>query len=187
MNTPESMISDSDSNQLLQAVSRGDRDAFETLFRRYQAKLTGYATSMCGDRSLALDVLQDVFMKLWDTRRRLRSTGSAEALLYTMVRNRTISLIRRRRPSAELTVVAESAAPVFDPAQGREMQQFFQRWMDELPPRRKEAFLLSRDHGLTHRQIARVLGVTEKTVDAHILRTLQFLRERLTNYRQEAT
>lgn len=180
---------DSRDKELGQRVSSGDRDAFAEVFRQLSSALVRYARSITCDEALAYDVLQDVFLKFWENRESLTPHTSLKAMLYTMVRNRSLNAIRereRRSPAnhaASLTerAISDSGEP---PLSVKDLDSHIQSWIDELPKRRAEAFRLSRFAGLSHQEIGRVMEVSERTVGTHILLALRFLRVRLDEYQQ---
>jgi len=100
-----------------------------------------------------------------------------------MVRNRAFNLHRDSRrvvdmPEEMSERSTTDALPDGD-LEFRDLNGYIKRWIDELPPRRAEAFVLSRYHGLKHTDIASIMQVSKRTVDTHILLALQYLRKRL--------
>lgn len=179
---PERIIPVPESDPTLADLTRrlhaGDPTAFSDLFRRMHTPLLRYARRIVGEDA-AYDVLQDVFLKLWETRDTLTVTASLKALLYTMTRNRALNL---RRQAARLDAdapVEAPAAPAPTALDAADLKRHLHRWIEQLPERRAEAFVLSRYHGLTHHEIAGIMGVSKRTVDTHILLALRHLRERL--------
>lgn len=166
----------------------GDRDAYAWLFRTYHAALLRYARRLSGSEDAAYDILQDVFMKVWDVRETLEPDGAIAPFLYTMTRNRALSVLRKETRSSPLDdlvtepVASESGA---EKMEERDLKARMKRWLQSLPERRREAFELSRVHGLTHHEIGRVMQVSERTVDAHIMQALKYLRMQLEHYRAE--
>jgi RNA polymerase sigma-70 factor (ECF subfamily) len=162
-----------------------ERGEFARLFRAYYSRLVRYADRLTGDNASAQDVVQDVFLKLWEKRADLTIESSLNALLYTMVRNRSLNAIRRAAREvygsslAEMPDRASDAASPDDHVDASSLRTTIRRWIEDLPPRRAEAFRLSRDHGLRHRDIADVMQVSERTVNTHILLALRELRQRL--------
>ena len=161
-----------------------DRQTFSAVFRRFHAPLLRYALRITSDAATAADVLQDVFLKLWEDRQTLSVQVSLQALLYTMVRNRALNRLRRTQRLAQDVAVEDVMNRDEEPRsdatlEASDLQRHLYRWIDDLPPRRAEAFTLSRYHGLKHREIAALMGVSERTVDTHILLALRELRRRL--------
>lgn len=166
-----------------------DQAAYAALFRVLHTPLLRYARRFVADDATAYDVLQDVFMKLWDRRSTLDPNGSIEALLYTMVRNRALNLLRREGRETNLDAMPEQQTPTSNDVEAwvdsDDLARRIRRWIQELPNRRREAFVLSRFHGLSHKEISAIMGVSLKTIDTHILLALKFLRVRLDRYQTE--
>lgn len=178
---------DADAAQFVQwctDVRASNRTAFATLFAAMHAPLLRYAIRMTGDTHGAKDVVQDVFIKLWQVRDTLDENRSLKALLYTMVRNTALNHNRstQRLEAVEPEDVAAlqpSRDGVADRLDADQLSAHLQRWMHSLPPRRREAFMLSRLQGLSHDEIAEVMGLTTHTVNSHIVLALKDLRVRL--------
>ena len=172
-------------SDLSRRLRESDRAAYAAIFRRFHAPLVRYARRITNDEATAYDVLQDVFMKLWEDRHTLTVKISLQAMLYTMVRNRALNSLRRNKwiatdAAAETVRDYQETAPTGDDLLAADdLRKHIRRWIDALPTRRAEAFILSRDHGLKHHEIAAIMDVSERTVDTHILLALRDLRGRL--------
>ena len=170
-------------------LQAGDRQAFAEVFRHFYPALVRYASGITGDAATAADVVQDCFTKLWAEHERMAVRVSLKALLYTMVRNRALNA-RRRLNRFTSDLEGEDAAERHAEPSGatetlttEQLQQQLARWIDTLPPRRREAFMLSRYHGLSHSEIAGIMGVSARTVDTHMLLALRELRRHLEAWR----
>ena len=165
-------------------VVGSDESAFESLFRALHDDLLSHAVRILGDAAAARDVVQDAFVKFWERRREHDPTGSVRALLHRTVRNLALNQIRdgRRRDEllAENYEPSRSRPPEPDASlAGRELETRIQGWISELPDRQREALTLSRFQGLSHEEIARVMEVTPRTVNNHLVRALRTLRDRI--------
>lgn len=143
------------------------------------------------DEAAAKDVVQDCFVKLWNTRRRINPERSLKSYLYTMVRNRALNIIRNQA-DIEISHQLASEQSVDDEAEIQhntppELQDSFKQWIDQLPKRQKEAFELSRFEGLDHQEISEVMNISPKTVNNHIVAALSFLKERYSNHKPEGS
>lgn len=164
----------------------GERAALEALFRTAYPALVRYARGLSaeGDPE-AQDVVQDVFIRLWERRRTLDPERSIKALLYTMVRHRTFNQMRNATNRETLLQTMDTGKPAPSPdaqADAELLGARLRTWIDELPERRREAFRLSRFDGLSYEEIARVMEVSVRTVENHIRLALKHLRERLRTF-----
>ena len=168
-------------------IRQSNKAAYTALFQATQVPLLRYAWRLTQDEQAACDVVQDAFLKLWRIRERLDSSKSLKSLLYTMVRN--LALNHNRSASRdggdldEIDPAYLSSAPRADAEVAEaDLSAFLHDCIDELPPRRREAFMLSRFEGLTHDEIAQLMGLTPRTVNTHIVLALKTLRQRLSGY-----
>ena len=167
-------------------LQRSDHEAYAALFKATYDALFRYAWTFTRSEDAAYDVLQDVYLKLWQVRTRIDPSRSLRALLYQMVRNYALNHRRDARRHALDPIDAsfyEPPAETFESAlYARDLGALIRAWVDEMPERRREAFRLSRYEGLSHEEIARVMGLTPKTVNNHVVLALQHLRARLRTY-----
>jgi RNA polymerase sigma-70 factor (ECF subfamily) len=171
-------------------LRRSDQRAYTELFRATYDPLYRYAWQFTHDQDTAYDVLQDVFLKLWQIRDRIDPKRSLKALLYQMVRNTALNQLRYDKRHAaddlddmlyEPASIDKHAADLDAGALATEMQS----WIAEMPDRRREAFMLSRFQGLSHAEIAQIMDLAPKTVNNHIVLALQHLRERMLAYQPD--
>ena len=172
-----------DDKDLLDRIRRGDREAFDSIFRTYYASLVGMAESLLRQRAVAEEVVQDVMLELWRRHETLRVEDSLRAYLFRSARNRALNHLRHikveRRGEPHVTRSSEAAPTA--PAQlvEQEIDTALRQALDELPAGAREVFDLSRVHGLKYAEIAATLGISVKTVEARMGKALRALRERL--------
>jgi RNA polymerase sigma-70 factor (ECF subfamily) len=169
-------------------LATGDADALQELFQELYDPLWRSVMRMVGDEALARDFAQESFIRIWDRRDALDPSLSLKALLYRTVRNLALNALRddqtRRvllRDSGSAFRAVVPSAPVSAEAQisVRELAEQLQRCINELPPRQREALRLSRFDGLSHEEISQVMGCAPRTVNNHLVRALEQLRNRL--------
>lgn len=172
-----------DEKELLQQVAGGSEEAFSLLFRRYRGKLYHYVLDFTQSKEEAEDIVHDVFLKIWNSRETLTAIDSINSYLYKMSRNQAINGLRRKAKErlvlAELRQEPMAILPDIDPASKKEVRDSIQQAISKLSPQQRKVFLLSRQDGLKHEQIAEELGISITTVKTHIGRALQFLREEI--------
>jgi len=171
------------SDQLdLDRLREGIEEAFDAIFREHYADLVGFAQSIVRERTAAEDVAQDVMLELWRRRKHIVVETSLPAYLLQATRNRALNQIRHRQVVARLDP-RDLAAPPPPPADRAalegEIERVVRRAVGELPDRCREVFELSRVHGLKYAEIARVLDISVKTVEAQMGKALHTMRHRL--------
>ena len=173
--------------ELLARIARGDRGAFEQLFREHYAALVRFGEGLLRSRELAEDTVQEVLLNLWRQREVVRVDDSVRAYLYRAVRNRALNQIRNERVRREAVpqLVLESLSEGEAGDAGvleTELETAVRTAIAELPPRCREVFELSRVRGLRYSEIAETLGISIKTVETQMGRALRSLRGRLRLY-----
>ncbi len=169
-------------SQLSRRLAESDRKAFQELFEEVNVTLIRFCWRFTKDEDTSRDIVQDVFVKIWEKRTTLDPDKSLLALMYTMVRNKALNLSRDSHYSdgVEADDVAIEDTPTPDEHVDFEMlEEQVRQWIDSLPPRRRQAFTLSRFEGLTHAEIATVMNLTPRTVNTHVMLALRDLRIKL--------
>lgn len=167
---------------LVDRVRGGDARAFEAVFRKYYDSLCGAIAGYLGDRDAVEDVVQNVFTRIWGSRQTFELTEPLKHYLFSAVRRGAVDQLRReavRRKAAPLLMIEsgeprESAESTFD---ADVLRHRFARAVAALPPRAREAFILSRREGLSYDEIALRMGISIKTVGVHIGTSLSALRK----------
>ena len=179
-----------DDRELLDRLRRGDRTAFDTIFRAHYAPLVRLVEALLRERATAEEVVQDVLLELWRRRETLAVEDSLRAYLYRAGRNRALNALRHERVQrrSEPQLAGESSRPATAHAQlvEEEIAAAAAGALAALPAEVRETFELSRAHGLRYAEIASTLGVSVKTVEARMGRALRALRERLAPWLPDA-
>jgi RNA polymerase sigma-70 factor (ECF subfamily) len=168
--------------ELLGRLRRGDDAAFAAIFRAHYAALVRNATHLLRERSLAEEIAQEVMLELWRRRDGLLITGSLATYLHQATRNRALNRLRHDRTvqrSVAYVRPPSSAPDADDRALTSELRSAIEAAVGALSGPQREVFDLSRTNGLTYAEIAELLGISVKTVEARMGRALKELRERL--------
>ena len=164
-------------------LKNGDSDAFESLFKRYCQALINFSRRIVSETETAENIVQDVFLKLWENRKNLKPGASIKSYLYTIARNESLKHQRHQtvvRGSKE--EISELHAPVKTPDEHLseiELTSQIQKAVESLPARCKIIFMMNRYDDLTYKEIAEVLELSVKTVETQMGRALKHLREKL--------
>jgi len=169
-------------SQISRRLAKSDRDAFRELFEELHVILIRFCWRYTKNDETSQDIVQDVFVKIWDKRETLDPDKSLLALMYTMVRNRALNIARDSHYSDGVDadeIVTEHTPGPDDQVEFDMLEKNVERWIDELPARRRQAFKLSRFEGLTHAEIAQIMNLTTRTVNTHVMLALRDLRLKL--------
>jgi RNA polymerase sigma-70 factor (family 1) len=164
----------------------GDEAAFEQLFRQFHPSLCRYAFTILKDTEAAEEVVQDVFLKVWEKRDSLTFTVSVKSYLYRAVHNGCMNLAGKKKKEVRmdeqpLKIVHQSAAPVED-FQTRELEKAIASALNQLPEQCRKVFELSRFGNMKYKEIADTLGISVKTVENQMGKALRIMREQLATY-----
>ena len=163
---------------------------YQTLFRKYYPSLIFYATRLVGEED-AEDVVQDVFVELWRRQESIEIGDQIQAFLYRVVYTRALNVLKHRNVEsgycAAMEEINQRRAEFYQPdnnevirrIEDRELRKEIHDAINELPDKCKEVFKLSYLHDMKNKEIADALGVSLRTVEAHMYKALKVLRNRL--------
>jgi RNA polymerase sigma-70 factor (family 1) len=169
---------------LLQEVSAGAEKAFRELYDAYFHRLSVYIFKFCKSSAVTEEIIQDVFLKIWLNRAQLGAVGSVEAYILAIARNKTIDHLRRlakessliRDLAMQLQTDSNSGEKEMD---AEDIKAIVTTALASLSPQKGEIFRLSKDEGLNHDEISRVMRLSKSTVKNHLSETLRHLRRHL--------
>ncbi|WP_430906059.1 RNA polymerase sigma factor [Maribacter sp. 2-571] len=170
-------------SHLLEALTKGEESAFIFLVDRYSQRLFAYAITLTNDEAMAQDILQNVFLRTWEHRKRMQVVVTLQNYLFKSVHNEFLNQYKRNRSKMVLEQkyfsALNNAAKSHDETSFAKVIEHIGKEIQQLPPKCKEVFLLSRKEGLTNIEIANYLNVSKKTVEAHVTKAFSILRKRL--------
>lgn len=170
---------------LLLLIQKDDSIAFYNIYERYCKRLYGFVLRYIKQKEDAEEIVQDVFVKIWESRNKIDAYSSFESFLFTIAYNTTISLLRKRMNEAKYLEYLKSLQQpdnfpdLIDEIYFNELNDRVQSLLNKLTPRQKEIFQLSREEGLTHDEIAKKLDISVNTVKKHMGNTLSFLKSQI--------
>ncbi len=168
---------------LIEALKKGDEEAYTFLVNRYSSSLFSYALMLSKDRNKAQDILQNVFLSTWKFREKLDGSYAIKSFLYKAVYNDFLNTDNKSKKRKLLEQkYHESLIEVIDDFDESSIDVLIAKVtneIDKLPNRCKEIFVLSKKEGLSNAEIAVYLNISIKTVENQKTKAFSILREQL--------
>jgi RNA polymerase sigma-70 factor (family 1) len=153
---------------------------FADIFKTHEYRLYTLALKLTKSDLYAKDIIQEVFLKLWEHRQSLRSIDNIEAWLYRLTENKVIDFLRKAAADGRLKETLWNKLPTNQSAEAavevKEYDHIIQKAIDQLPPQRKLIYYLNREEGLNYQQIANELHISRHTVKNQLSTALQSIR-----------
>ena len=154
---------------------------FADLFKQHEYRLHTLVLKLTRSNQYARDIIQEVFLKLWEHRSQIHTIQNVEAWLYRLTENKVIDFLRKAAADSRLkeTIWKTQPGNVSDTEENvvaREYSQIIQKAVDQLPPQRKLIYQLNREKGLNYQEIADRLAISKHTVKNQLSTALQSIR-----------
>jgi len=167
---------------LVVKVKNDDQMAFQQLFEKYAERIYYFSMRYIKNKEEAEEIAQEVFVRVWLRRHDLKEELSFSSYIFMIAKNALIDTIRRKqketifqdniKPNTELYSSSSS-----DSMEYKELSTLIDKSIKDLPLKRKQIYQLSREEGLTYKQIAEKLNISIKTVETHMRLALQQLKK----------
>ncbi len=162
----------------------GDKNAFKDIYAHYSPSIYSLSIQLLKDDVLAEEMVQECFMKFWLNREEILVDRDVWPYLYVMCKRlcfnvlRDIKLARKSSEFFQEELVNDVEHRIYH----RDLQHHLQLYIAQLPLQQRIAWILSREEGFTHQEIAAHMDISKNTVKNHIVQALKFLRDRLSNH-----
>ena len=168
---------------MIKGLRSGRDSAYEQLFKEYYKPLAVFASTYVEDIETGKEIVQDLFVHLYEKRKALAINSSIKSYLFKSVRNRCLNHIKHQQVikmhSDHMKPVVEESENLEDKIREAELQHMVSKVVDRLPPKCKMIFTMSRVMGLSNGEIAQELEISKRTVETQISNALKVLREKL--------
>jgi RNA polymerase sigma-70 factor (ECF subfamily) len=164
-----------------------DKTAFEELFRSFYPGLVLFARKYVPDQDTAKEIVHNVFLNLWEKRKKVDTSSSLKSYLFTSVHNRCLNFIRDEkkfdRDETHLQRLDSSEfADGTDRLEEQELEERIYDALQALPEKCREVFTLNRFEGLKYAEVAEKLNISIKTVETQMSKALNIMRDKLADY-----
>jgi len=163
---------------LSSGMALDDYSSFKVLFERDYGRLCAYVFTITNDYAASEDIVQELFIRLWNDRQKIVISDSVLAYLFRASRNSALNYIRGKanRERSQQNITFQEAFIDRDFMEEEEFISFLDACIEALPERSRQVFKLSRIDGLKQKEISEKLNVSVKTIKNQIWKSLQFLR-----------
>jgi RNA polymerase sigma-70 factor, ECF subfamily len=171
-----------DEREISSLIRNGDKNAFRHLYDLYSKKLLGFALFYLKSKSEAEEVVQAVFVKVWEHRKDIRDDLSLQSYLYKITINHIYNLFNYRKIRAAEGNFANAEKldnTTLEKIHSDSLSEYIDHLIEQLPEQRKKIFSLSRMDGLSHEEIASRMNISVRTVESQIYKALKFLKQHL--------
>lgn len=170
---------------LIQKLKEGSEDAFRELFDFYGKKLFSFSLGYLKDTHEAEEIVQEVFLKIWKLREELLAGKSFDSYIFTIAKNAILNTIRKMK-SEQVYLNYAKLHPCKDilldeELDFKELEKAYKNSIEQLSPRRKKIFRLSREKNFSNAEIAKELGISVKTVENQMTSALSEIKQNLIN------
>ena len=170
--------------ELVLKLQKGDVEAFDLVYEKYAGKLYGFTFKYLKSTQETEELVQSVFLKVWENHKTLRKESSFKSYLFTIAYNEICNIFRRRSHhqnfmGEQLTQDALTSSETEELIDYNSIREQVDLIIAKLPERQKIIFMKSRQEGKTNKEIATELGLSSGTVDNYISESLKFIRSRL--------
>ncbi|MEP3374530.1 MAG: RNA polymerase sigma-70 factor [Maribacter dokdonensis] len=172
-----------ENRRLIKKLISGEEKAYILLLQKYHQQLNAYAVTLTHDQSTAQDIVQNVFLKTWKSRKKLNPEFSIRNFLYKCVYNEFLNTYQKNKAvillNKKYIEYSHEVAVEFDDNMMSKMMDIVNREIKKLPPKCQKVFVLSKKEGLSNSEIADYLDVSIKTVEAQITKAFRILKNEL--------
>ena len=165
----------------------GDQSALEELFNYYYPRLYNFSKSFLKIEDGIDDVLQEVFIKIWQNRESIKKTDTFNSYVFTITKNLLLNELRRKLNDSKTKNEIQNRSLAeeyhqFEQIEFKELKEKLDFEIENLPENQKEIFILSRKEGLSHKEIAEKLKISTKTVEYHIRQSINILKNKIADF-----
>ena len=175
-------------DQLAMRIKHGDEQALELLFRKYNVRLCVFANKFLNDPEEAQEIVQDMFVKIWEGRDEIDPEDSLKSYVFKIVQNLSLNKLRRKKVESryseiyKLVYIEHQEFSAHESLIARELEEHIVHSIGKLPSGCRKVFELSRIGGLKYKEIADNLNISVKTVEVQMSKALRSLRIELSDY-----
>lgn len=177
-------LNNSDEKNLVMLLAKGDEAAFEKLYFLYSSRLSGYLFKLVKSEIYTKELLQEIFIKIWNKRESLDPEKSFRSYLFRIAENCVYDFFRKtandkKLQAAFIKIFKREYNHVEETLFNKENEQLLQNAIDSLPPKRRQIFQLIKIEERSYEEVSTMLNISNSTISDHVVKANKYVRERL--------
>jgi RNA polymerase sigma-70 factor (family 1) len=171
-------------NELTTYLKDGDESAFVELYNRYKLRIAGNLVKLLKSEELAEELLQDLFLKIWDTRAQLHPDKSFRSYLFRVSENMVMDVFRKAARDKKLqaklmSLQTEYYSHIEEDIIALQENRLLESAIALLPPQRRQVFTLCKLEGKSYKEVSEILDISPSTINDHLYKANRFLKQQL--------
>ena len=180
------VITNFNTEEIIRRLKRDDKSAMDELFQYYYPRLYHFSRSILKIENEIDDILQDVFVKIWLNRHKISNAETFNSYIFTITKNEVLNFLRSKMRDQNFKdeLLLRSVAEEYQSqnlVEFNEIKAGIDKIVEGLPEKRRQVFILSRTEGLSNKEIAQQMNISEKTVEDHITHAIKHLKSAMKN------
>jgi RNA polymerase sigma-70 factor, ECF subfamily len=173
--------------ELMKEIKADNMFAFDFIYKKYSKRLYRFGFSILKSQEETENLIQDVFLRLWETRNKIEKDSSIKSYIFTITYHSAISIVRKKAKESKFieylrSIQEMNEEPLNVELEYNELTNKLDDIINGLPPRQKEVYILHSVEGLKYIEIAERLNISVNTIENHMSRALKTIREKLDIY-----
>lgn len=170
--------------EIIKRFNKGDAAAFDVIYHNYSKKMFHFALGLVKDQEISKDLVQEVFVNLWEKRSRVDPSLNFDNYIYTITYNSIRKFFRKKSIETKLIDhLLVNSPEIIEGVDGtmiyNELLELANKTIENLSPQRKIVYKLSRQEGMKIKEIATKLNISTRTAENHLAKALKYLKEEL--------
>ena len=176
------MNAPTDEKELLIELRNDNEQAFEKIYKLYSARLYGNLIKLVKSESEAQEILQDVFLKIWNNRHSIDTEKSFRSYLFKIAENKVYDFFRKaarekKRESVLVEIATSAYMPVEEILVSEAKTALLEKAIESLPAQRQQVFRLCKLEGKSYKEVGEILGISTSTISDHIVKATRSIRD----------
>ncbi len=171
--------------KLVEKLQKGDIEAFDLIFKKYGDRLFGFALKYLKSKEETEELVQDVFLKIWENKKNIKKESSLKSYLFTIAYHNMCRIFRKKHINEkfkeEISTIENHVFNLEEQLEYKATLEQINKLIDKLPEKQKVIFIKSRNEGKSSKEIANEMNLASGTVDNHISLAIKHLRKNIKN------